>query len=109
MQSISQDNPISSSAEIAEEGYTGELIGLERVYAALDGKFDAAELTGDEEDYFWELFGDRINNPTAEDQARFQAYLDKHGRGPGYDEAGNLVQTEKDGSVTVLKPSKLEG
>lgn len=91
------DNKIKNDA--------GELIGLERVYAALDGKLDAAELTGDEEDYFWELFADRINSPTPEDQARFQAYLDKNGRGPGYDEAGNLVQPGKDGSATVLKRS----
>lgn len=73
------------------EGYTGELVGLERVYAALDGRFDAGELSADEQRYFWDLFDERMDNPTPEDQARVQAYLDRHGRGPGYDDAGNLV------------------
>lgn len=107
MRNIRQNNPAASSAEITE-GYTGELVDLERVYEALESRFDAAQLTEEEQDYFWELYADQINNPTPEEVASFEAYLDKHGRGPGYDEAGNLVQTERDGSVTVLKSSKLE-
>jgi hypothetical protein len=64
----------------------GELIGLERVHLALEGKLDAAELTDDEQDYYDDLLMDRINNPTPEDQARLQAYLDQHGRGTGSEE-----------------------
>lgn len=76
------------------EGYTGELVGLERVYAALDGKLDTAELTEDEQDYFDDLNMDRINNPTPADQARFLAYLKEHGGLTGDDDAGNTDQAE---------------
>lgn len=44
MRNICQNNPTASNAETTE-GYTGELVGLERVYEALEGRFDTAQLT----------------------------------------------------------------
>lgn len=74
---------------------------LDRVRAALDGKFSPSHLEDDEQEIFFALLGQHLASGT--DQAAFAAELLQEAGNVGYDDAGNLVKTLGSGKVEVFR------
>ena len=75
---------------------------LERVHAAIEGRFDPANLSSEERIYYYEMLDEKMTYPSAE----VIAAAEKRGQQPGavgYDEAGRLVRRRADGGLDVLE------
>ena len=77
-------------------GYT-----LDRIHAALEGRFSPSDLEDDEQIIFYDLLARRHDAR----KTTFSARLLQEAGNVGYDEAGNLVRTLGDGKVEIIEPA----
>lgn len=66
-------------------------LGLERVRAALEGRFDPGQLSSDERRYYYELLDDELSTPSADEVGKMAALGAQPGAA-GYDASGRLVK-----------------
>ncbi|MEB1764594.1 hypothetical protein VDR48_19820 [Xanthomonas campestris pv. campestris] len=74
---------------------------LDRVRAALEGRFDAASLTANERRHYYDLLDDELASPSSAENS-VMAQLGKSAGAAGYDEHGRLVRVAPDGTTTVI-------
>ncbi|EJE6497442.1 hypothetical protein LWQ05_003862 [Salmonella enterica] len=76
-------------------------LGLDRVRAALAGRFDPGQLTPDERRYYYEQLDDAMMAPSA-DEVRTMAALGAEPGAVGYDASGQLVKVGADGKHVAV-------
>ena len=74
---------------------------LDRVKAALDGRFDVDQLNGDEQEAFFDLLGGHLDAPSPAAEAFLEARRAKGG-GVGRDAEGRLVRALAGGGSEVI-------
>ncbi|HWX65761.1 MAG TPA: hypothetical protein VNZ27_04955 [Rhodanobacter sp.] len=74
---------------------------LERVQAALEGRYDPDQLAPSERKIFDDLLGQVLAVPTTEELAFF-AQMREQGGGVGYDELGRLVRGLPNGDSEII-------
>ena len=77
----------------------------ERVQAALEGRFDAGQLTAEEAEVYYPQESEAMEKYETPEGRAFLARLRAKGGGSGVDEQGRLVRGRPDGSFEVLKES----
>lgn len=69
----------------------GQRFSMERIHAALEGRFDSDKLDEAESEIFYDMLGAALAVPNEREREFFQR-LNQEGGGVGYDEADNLVR-----------------
>ena len=94
--------PIHSSSSIPENapGFT-----LDRIHAALEGRFSPSSLSEDELEIYYDLLGQRQNDRWEAVRSAFAKELMNEPGNVGYDEAGNLIRTLGGRQVEIIKPA----
>lgn len=97
--------PIHSSGSISAEvpGLT-----LDRIYAALEGRFSPSDLSEDELAIYYDLRGKRQNGRSEAARSTFAKELMNEPGNVGYDTDGNLVRTLGGGKVEIIDPAVLD-
>lgn len=75
---------------------------LTRVYAALEGQFNADMLSPDEMEIYEDLLGESFKTPSR-NSIEFIKEFNQEGDAVGYDDEGRLVRTLPGGGVEVLE------
>jgi hypothetical protein len=75
---------------------------LDRARAAMEGRFNPAELSGEERAFYYDLLDDVMANPTPEDIA-VAARRGQQAGAVGNDETGRLVRRLANGGVEVIE------
>lgn len=76
-------------------------LGLDRVRAALAGRFDPGQLTPDERRYYYDQLDDAMMAPSA-DEVRKMAALGAEPGAVGYDASAQLVKVGADGKHVAV-------
>lgn len=74
---------------------------LDRVRAALEGRFDPAELSKQERVYYYDLLDDHMARPGRDEEANLRKLVDAGGA-VGIDEEGRLVRSLPGGRTEVI-------
>ncbi|RCS21333.1 hypothetical protein DUT91_24865 [Phyllobacterium salinisoli] len=74
---------------------------LDRVRAAVEGRFDPADLSPVEREYFYDAMDDIMAQPGANEEANLQALVSAGGA-VGMDDQGRLVRSRKGGTTEVM-------
>jgi hypothetical protein len=75
--------------------------GMDRVRAALQGKFDPGNLSEQERRYYYDLLDNDLGSPS-DAEIRTMAAIGRQQGAAGYDDAGQLVTVGADGKTTAV-------
>jgi len=94
--------PIHSSGSIPGDapGFT-----LDRIHAALEGRFSPSGLGEDELEIYYDLLGQQQSGRREAERSALAKELMNEPGNVGYDEAGNLIRTLGGGQIEIIEPA----